>query len=477
MEQIIQKLGSFETSLQENKELKAAHELCNKIEKLNPDSEALIVGGAVRDLVMGKQPHDIDISTNVDIETLIDQFKSYDIGKSKSFGIVVIPFNGFQFEVAHYREDSGSSDHRRPDNVKLVKSFEKDSSRRDFTINSLGLNTKGEIVDYQNGLKDVKNKIISTVGLPKDRFIEDYLRILRGLRFSAGLGYKIEDNTKKAMKELAKFIPQISVERIKDELIKVASISGKALSNYITLLDEIGALQVLLPEIKSLQGIKHSKESHPEGDGWTHTLRALESIASNNPLVNLSVLFHDIGKSNTYGQKEDGTPTYHGHEEQSTVMFENLAKRLKFSNEEIEAIKFAIANHMRAHKLDEMGKGKVLQLRQSPYWELLKQVMIADTLARGVSLIDLNNQLNSVEQTIKTFGEKQEFEKRMAKLITGNMIINKAKELGYDFTKNNSSQIGQIKNKIRDLIIKQDFKITPEFIQEYLKDLILGLKS
>lgn len=477
MKTLIQKLNGFENSLQINKELKASHNLCKKIEDLNPGLEALIVGGAVRDLVMGKQPYDIDIATNVDTNILTDQFKSYNIGQSKSFGLVVIPFGGFQFEIAHYREDVGSSDHRRPDTVKFVKSFEKDSARRDFTINSLGLNTNGEIVDHQNGLNAIKNQIISTVGSPQGRFTEDYLRILRGLRFSAVLGYEIEDHTKQAMKELVKYIPEISTERIKEELTKVASVSGKALANYIQLLDEIDALQMLLPEVKNLQKYEHSKIYHPEGNVWQHTLKALEAITSSNPLVNLSILFHDIGKATTFVRDENGNITYRGHEKEGAILFGNLANRLRFSNLEIEAIKFAVANHMRAHRINEMSKNKVLQLRQSPHWELLKQVLIADTLVRGVSSMELNKLLDDVDKMIKIFGEKQEFNKKISVLINGNMVINKAKEIGYEFTRENSHYIGEIKKNIIDLIVKNDFNITPEVIQKQLKESISALMA
>jgi tRNA nucleotidyltransferase/poly(A) polymerase len=278
------------------------------------------------------------------------------------------------------------------------------------------------------------------------------------------------------MKELAPFISKMSIERITGELMKAAT-SGKSLANYIILLDKYGILQTFLPEVKALQNFKHSIKHHPEGNAWQHTLKALESITSTNPLVNLAVLFHDIGKATTFVQKEDGTPSYNGHEEQSVELFKTLAKRLKFSNEDINAITFGIANHMKAHRFNEMNKNTILTLRQSPYWEILKQVMIADELARGGSLNALQSQFDLIENIVKDFGEKKEFENKMATFITGNMIINKAKELGYDFTKNNSKQIGIIKQKIRDLVFKNNWNITSEEVQKYLEELIIELKQ
>ena len=468
IEQVFKKLDKFDQFKETIPELKVAHDLCIRIEKLYPGSEALIVGGAVRDLIQGKAPHDFDIATNVDVESLKQHFKLFDIG-GKKFNTIGVSFEGYHFEVANFRVDEKNPESRKATKTTKANTFKEDSARRDLTINSLGLNTKGEIEDYQNGIEDIKNNLIRTVGRPEDRYQEDPLRILRTMRFSAKLGWNIEDNTKKVTKELASTALKVSIERITDEL-KKASSSGKSLANYIRLLDDNLLLQPFLPEIKALQKFEHNPIHHPEGNVFEHTMKALESSKTNDPLTNLSILFHDIGKATTAGIHPDtGQPTYHGHEEQSTVIFENLARRLKFSNDEIDAIKYVVANHMRAYKMGEMSKNKALQIRQSPYWDMLKQVMIADQLARGGSLAELETQFQNVEQMIKTFGEKQVFEKRISALINGNMIINIAKELGYVFNKTNAHYIGDVKNQLRDIIIKKAFNVSSEEIAEEIK--------
>lgn len=260
------KLENFDQILQNNVELKIALELCSEIESLQSNAEALVVGGAVRDIVLNKIPKDVDIATNVDIDLIAKHFHTNDIGQSKSFGIVSLVYKGVAFEVAHYREDvyAGDTDSRHPSAVNLTNSFETDSSRRDITINSLGLNSKGVIVDYQGGLEDIKDGIIKAVGSPKDRFIEDALRMTRVLRFMARYGFKLDPATRQAIIELKDLIKKVSPERIRDELFKSAS-SGTALANYIEHLKDVGLLALILPEIAEMDTLEQLPEHHPEG--------------------------------------------------------------------------------------------------------------------------------------------------------------------------------------------------------------------
>ena len=159
-----QQVDNWDKVVNSSDELLAAIEILKIINK--QDAEALIVGGAVRDIILGNTPHDVDIATNMDLERVGELFSSYDIGKSKDFGIVAVPYKGFNFEIAHYREEFGTSDARHPDEVRDVDTFERDSARRDITINSLGLDASGTIIDYQGGLEDIKNGMIRAVCLP-----------------------------------------------------------------------------------------------------------------------------------------------------------------------------------------------------------------------------------------------------------------------------------------------------------------------
>lgn len=441
--------------------VKAALKVLSQIEnKLG--EQALIVGGAVRDIILGKDPHDIDIATSASPEQIGTIFKTHDIGKSKDFGIVVVQQDGFDFEVAQFRKDGAYTDGRRPDSVETAKSFEHDAARRDFSINALGIDKDGVVIDYHGGLQDIKNKILKTVGDPKQRFSEDALRILRLLRFASKMQFDIDSDTLAAAKELVPLVNNLSAERIRDEMIKAAE-KGTSLAAFIQHLDSIGLLQKLLPEIYALKDLKHNPKHHPEGKSLVlgHVLEAVKASKSINPITNLAILFHDIGKAVTLGWKEDGQPTYYGHESAGVPIFNEIAKRLRFSNEDKEAIVFAIENHMHGHKLDKMNDKSALRLGQHPHWNVLKDVVYSDEASRG-SLFNpdqYNAKIDRVDKLVARLGDKEKFEKRMAQLINGKMIM----ELlpGID-----GKQIGAIKNNIRDWILQKDFNVSAEEIKQ-----------
>ena len=341
-----QQLDNWDKVVASSDELQAALDILKKINSV-PGSEALIVGGAVRDIILGKEPHDVDIATNMDMDKVADLFKSFDIGRSKDFGIVAVPYNGYTFEIAHYREEFGTSDARHPDEVRDVDSFEKDSARRDITINSLGLDVNGTVIDYQGGLQDLKDGMIRAVGDPDERIKEDALRIIRAVRFAAKFGFDIEPNTKRAVQELGHMLFRdeedpgktgVSAERLHDELFKMAEAGGPALADFLEKLDEVGLLQKFLPEAKAMQGVEQQPEHHPEGDVWQHVLAALRaSTVKGMPVTTLAILFHDIGKPGTYAltptdKYPDGKHTFYGHDKYGVDVFRAIANRLKFSH-------------------------------------------------------------------------------------------------------------------------------------------------
>lgn len=430
-----------------------------KLNSLFPGTQSLIVGGCVRDIILGLNPHDVDIATNISIDDIVKNFHTADIGKSKDFGIVLVIFDGYEFEVAHFREEFGSNDNRHPSEVHDVYDFKSDSSRRDITINALGIDSDGNIVDYQNALEDINNKIIRAVGIAENRFEEDALRIFRVARFAAKFGFEIENKTKEAMFEKRNLTKNISIERIRDELINVASISGKALVKFIDILNDVKVLDIHFPEINKFHGYHHGENHHPEGDLYEHTIASLNVSRSNNPLTNIAILFHDIGKMCTQTFDENGKVHYNGHEKEGSDMFLNIGKKFKFSNNQIESIRFAIENHMIAHRFNEMKKKKIVEFRQNPNFAILKDVARADDEAR-MHLFDeedFNMKMDRVEQIFNVFGEKQEFENRMKNIINGNMIIDIAKE---NDIKIDGCKIGSIKNFIREKIIERNFNIT-----------------
>jgi len=441
----------------------AAVKVLNRIES-ELSEKAYIVGGCVRDIIMGKEPKDVDIASSADPEQISQIFKTHDIGKSKDFGIVVVQQDGFSFEVAQFREDGEYTDNRRPDSVKAVKSFEKDAMRRDFTINALGIDKDGEIIDYVGGLDDLKNKIIKAVGDPKKRFKEDALRILRLLRFAAKTGFDVDENTLTSATELLDSLQTLSVERIRDEFFKSAE-TGESLARFIEKLDELGILERLIPEFHKMKGLKHNPKHHPEGGPYEHTLSALRASKSTNPLTNLAVLFHDLGKTTTLGYKND-QPTYYGHEAAGVPIFNGIAARLKFSNDDKEAINYAIENHMRGHNIDKMNDKKILQLRHNKHWDLLKDVIYSDEASR-LHVFEpekFETKMGKVEDVLKKFENKpvNEFEKQMGTIINGKMIMELLPNV-------KGEEIGRIKNAVRDWVIEMGMKVTPEQVKEKIK--------
>jgi len=230
----------------------------------NMGYKAYLVGGAIRDIVLGDEPHDVDICGNASLDEIRKMFDTYDLS-GEEFGIIGIKLDGHTYEYAQFRSDGKYADGRKPETIKIEMSFKEDAARRDFSINALAIDKDGNIIDYFDGQKDIKNKIIRAVGDPEKRFEEDHLRILRAARFAAKLGFTIDKDTKAAAKKLSSHITKLSPERIKDEIIKAASQEGSKFADYILQLDELGILEIILPEITKQKGYEHHIEHHPEG--------------------------------------------------------------------------------------------------------------------------------------------------------------------------------------------------------------------
>ena len=455
------KLDGFDDIVASNPYIAKGLRLCQAIEDIGgPSSEALIVGGAVRDMVLRRPINDVDIGTNVDLALIEQRFKSDNIGKSKTFGIINVHFEDEQFEVAHFRQEAEYSDGRHPDSVSLVKTFKGDSERRDFTWNAMGLNTKGEIVDYHNGLDDLKAGVIRTVGDANLRFTEDALRILRLLRFAVKMGFKIDPATMASAKELSHMVDKLSVERIAEEFYKVAGISGQAFASYLEKLDEIGLLQKIIPELYNLKNFQHSKTHHPEGNGivFGHVMEALKHSRSKDPVTNLAIAFHDLGKGTTYVY-QDGKHTYNGHEEAGVALVEEIGKRLKLSTKDTEIMAFCAANHMRVHKIYDMKKSKVVAMVNSPYWSYLKDVSFADEMCRGFAHstpVDFKNKVEYAEglaANANKGGTSEELRLRIKKIVDGNKLMSWIPELKSEIYK---PFMSTILRKLSEDIVNED---------------------
>ena len=419
----VEQLARWKEYLSVNKMLAAAVKVLDKLN--NRGYSAYIVGGAVRDIVLGVKPHDVDISSNCPIEVIEQLYHSVDIGKSKDFGITSIKSDGYVFEISRFRSDGVYTDGRRPDKINIELTFEKDAARRDFSLNAMAIDKDGNIIDYFDGKKDIKNKIIRTVGNPKDRFGEDYLRMLRVARFSAKLGFDIEPETKKAAKELANNVTKLSPERIRDELVKAASSSGEVFAKYIIQLDELGILKIILPELVRQHEYKHYKLHHPESDTvWGHTIASLRVNKLEDPLINICILLHDIGKPNTATIRDHGGTAYFGHAEEGMRLVEIIADRLKLSNKERETLIFAVGNHMKFHLILGMSPSKIYKLVSNDNWDALLAVCMADNFSRGPNFkydIDFNDIVNKAVEIKEKWGKSSM--KNVAKLVDGYNVM------------------------------------------------------
>ena len=304
--------------------------------------EIYLVGGGVRDLLLNRPVHDCDFTTNAKPEeiqkVLPDSF--YD----NIFGTVGIMVNNEKYEITTYRGEQGYSNNRRPDSVWWGKTLEDDLKRRDFTINAMALRQaqgKLELVDLFDGQEDLKNKLIKTVGKADERFGEDALRMMRAVRFCSQLGFTIEPETFSAIQKNSSLLEKISKERIKDELFKI--LASNFPSEGITLLLTSGLLQFIIPELIKGYGLKQAK--HHIYDVWTHSIMSLKNCPSNDPIVRLAALIHDVGKP-VVVKGEGESQTFYNHELVSAGIARKLAKNLKFSKKEAERLNILVRWHM-----------------------------------------------------------------------------------------------------------------------------------
>jgi tRNA nucleotidyltransferase/poly(A) polymerase len=296
--------------------------------------EIYIVGGAVRDVLMGRLVNDWDFTTNAKPEDILKIIPDgyYD----NQFGTVGIPneVEGKKpFEITTYRTEQGYSDARHPDKITWGENLEEDISRRDFTINALALDKNLKVVDYFKGQADIKNKLIRAVRDPNERFSEDALRMMRAVRIAGELGFTIEDKTFEAIKKNAALINKIAKERVRDELFKLLSSPNPF--DGVVLLKDSGLLSEILPEMEKCFGVEQkSPGRHHIYDVGTHLLMSLKNCKSEDTITRFATLIHDIGKPQTYKKLGTGVITFYNHEMVSTRIAENIADRLRFSKKE-----------------------------------------------------------------------------------------------------------------------------------------------
>ncbi len=357
-----------------------ANSICDTLER--EGHQAFLVGGCVRDLLLGRHPVDYDVATNATPEQVLRLFPdSLTVGAE--FGVVLVSRDDYKVEVATFRHDVGYSDGRHPDQVVFARTAEEDVSRRDFTINGLLMrHTTNEVLDFVGGRSDLEAGIIRAIGDPRRRFSEDKLRMLRAVRFAARFGYAIEARTFEAIKANASNIHSVSAERIHEELSKLLT-EGAARTGF-ELLDDSGLLRQVLPEIAALKGVPQPPQYHPEGDVWVHTRMMLEAIpAGASRTLAWGVLLHDVGKPATFrpAAATGDRIRFDGHAQVGVRIAADICKRLKFSTDESDQILALVDNHMKFKDVAQMRQSTLKRFVRQPHFDEHLELHRLDCLA------------------------------------------------------------------------------------------------
>jgi len=379
--------------------------------------QALLVGGSVRDVLLGREPADYDVTTDATPEQVTGLFPE-SVAVGAQFGVILIPRDGLKVEVATFRSDAGYSDGRHPDRVIYSKTAEEDVQRRDFTINGLLMrHDNGEVLDFVGGQADLKAKTIRAIGEPERRFREDKLRMMRAVRFAARFEFAIEPATGNAIYQHAPEIRQVSAERLREELTKLLT-EGAARRGF-ELLDERGLLLQVLPEIFAMKGIPQPPQYHPEGDVWIHTRLMLEGLpAGVSPTLAWGVLLHDVGKPPTFrpASETGDRIRFDGHVDVGVRMAEEICRRLHFSNEETEQILALVKNHMKFKDVETMRASTLKRFVRQPHFDEHLALHRLDCLSS-------NRQLQSYEFVQRFLADTPPEQVQPERLLSGDDLL------------------------------------------------------
>jgi poly(A) polymerase len=431
-------------------------ELANSIcEKLRREGhEALLVGGCVRDLLVGREPADYDVATDATPDRVLELFPD-GITVGAQFGVILVVHDDIRVEVATFRSDVGYSDGRHPDRVLYARTPKEDVQRRDFTINGLLMRPEtGEVLDYVGGHADLKAGLIRSIGEPDRRFAEDKLRLMRAVRFAARFGYAIEPATFAAIRRHAREVTSVSAERLRDELTKLLT-EGAARRGF-ELLDDTGLLLIVLPEIAAMKGVHQPPQFHPEGDVWIHTRMMIEQLpAGCSPTLAWGVLLHDVGKPPTFKSAEETGDRirFDGHVDVGVRMAETICRRLRFSNEDTQQIVALVANHMRFKDVEQMKPSTLKRFVRLPRFDEHLELHRLDCVSS-------HGRLDSYGYIEHVLAETPPEEIRPPRLLTGDDL----QQMGYA----PGPLFGEILRSVEDAQLEGQLKNKGE-AQEYVK--------
>ena len=418
----------------------AANELIHTLQK-NGHS-AYVVGGCVRDSILGRNPHDWDICTSATPDEMLEIFKDRKIIETGlQHGTVTVVVGGESFEITTYRIDGTYSDNRRPDSVTFTDKLVEDLKRRDFTINAMAYNDTEGLIDPFNGLVDIEYEKIDCVGSAKERFEEDALRILRAIRFAAQLDFSITPGTEREIHQQYKNLENISIERINSEFCKIV-----VSDNFcVELLLYKDVFSLFIPELKDMFGFPHNNPYHIF-DVFYHTLHAIEYCESDDLIVRLALLFHDIGKPHSYQDGEDGVRRFTGHWEVSADMTDNIMKRLRFDNDTRNKVVALVFYHDLSVK-DRKDIKKLLNLIGIEQFERLLEIKRADAKAHNpICAKERIENIDNIEQIFKEIVRNNECFSLKDLDVNGSDLI----AIGYESGK----QLGTALQGLLDCVIE-----------------------
>ncbi|MCQ2584651.1 MAG: HD domain-containing protein [Treponema sp.] len=381
--------------------------------------KAYLVGGAVRDLILKKPCSDWDVATNATPEQVMSMFK-FVVPTGIAHGTVTVHFHKTKIEVTTFRTESEYSDGRHPDKIAYAATIEEDLSRRDFTMNAIAVNLRdGKIADPFGGRKDIRKKVIRTVGKPNERFMEDGLRPIRALRFASQLNFSIEKDTFSEIfkPEIQKKITSISIERFRDEFLKM--LKSEKPSVGLKLMEETGILKLFVPEFDICRGcIQGDGRGFHDFDVMDHLIYACDGAPKNNYKVRLAALFHDIGKPSCKrvieNEKDGQLFTFYNHDNEGAKITEKILRRLKFSNEEIADVSHLVKNHMFHYESSwsDAAVRRFIVRVGLQYMDDLFDLRVADVFGMHNNTVDLRNSsttenLLELKERIQKITEKQ----------------------------------------------------------------------
>jgi tRNA nucleotidyltransferase/poly(A) polymerase len=451
-----------------------------------------IVGGAVRDLLMGKFVYDWDFTTNATPKQMLRLLKDKEAFYTNDFGTVGIPNEKEDerpYEITTFRTEHGYSDARRPDKVKWGKTLKEDLKRRDFTINALAFRVTGNklevtrnrstdlslvtchlsLIDLFNGQKDIKDKLIRCVGDPNERFSEDALRMIRAVRIASELGFTIEENTHKAIQKNASLIRKIAAERIRDEVFKTLTspnpYKGMILFRNVSLMTEV------LPEMEKTFGVEQkSPGRHHIYDVGTHSMLSLKHVAEKNtdPIVRFATMIHDVGKAQTYKKLDTGVITFYNHELVSAKIARRIAKRLRFSKKQAEKLYILVRYHQ--FTVDERQTDSAIR-------RFIRKVGIENV----PDMLDLRVGDRLGGGARETSWRLEEFKKRLVEVQKQPFTVHDLKITGHDVMKKlnlkPSPKVGVILQSLFDMIVKKKLPNEKKELLKKLKSLKTSKKN